>query len=124
VWGVVFILLFTLMSFALIQMEESFDHDDISLMGGNTTTWSVRYLFSGSFLLGFELGVFATIMRLEYLTSHIGEKRSASWTMGVNNSSLFARFSVTVLFHRTVFSFFLPHLWIMRTDQSRSFAQY
>lgn len=86
--------------------EEILDYEDGSLLGDSIIIWTMEPLFSSSLLLGLELGVFLAIMRLEYLMSHIGEKRFVSQALNVNNSSLFARFSMTVLFYRTVFSIF------------------
>jgi hypothetical protein len=106
VWGVVFILLSILMSFALVQLEELFDYEDISLIGGDIVIWATISLFSRPLPLGLELGVFTTIMRLEYLRGHIGEKRFASWAIRTNNLSLFARFSKTTLFYSAVFFLF------------------
>ncbi len=73
-------------------------------MGGETAVCALGYLLVASFSLGLELGVFTTAMRLEYLKGHIGEKRFASEAINTNGPSLFARFSVTVLFYGTVFS--------------------
>jgi hypothetical protein len=109
--GLVFILLFALMSFAIVQLEETFEHDDISPMGDLTGSWPMEYLSPKSLPLGLELGVFVTIMRLEYLRSHIGEKRSASPIMNGSNLSLFARFSKTALFYSAVF-FILSALFV------------
>lgn len=106
IWVLVFILLFTLMSFALVDGEEALEYDDIFLMGDVTASWPMEYPSPKSLLLGLELGVFAAIMRLEYLKSHIGEKRSASPVMDISNLSLFARFSKTALFYSAVF--FVP----------------
>jgi hypothetical protein len=71
---VLLILLLTLMSFALSSSGEQFD-DDLPFFEIGTITWFESQLFLGPLLLGFELGVTLTIMRLEYLNSHIGEKR-------------------------------------------------
>ncbi|RPI95173.1 MAG: hypothetical protein EHM40_04150 [Chloroflexi bacterium] len=103
IWVLVFILLFTLMSFALVEVEEVLEYDDIFLMGDVTASWPMEYPSPKSLPLGLELGVLMTIMRLEYLRSHIGEKRSASSVMNGSNLSLFARFSKTALFYSAVF---------------------
>ena len=95
------------MTFALVLSEESFDYEDDSLMGGNIVIRAMQYLFSFSFPVGLEKDVFLTVMRLEYLQSHIGEKRSASQALHLNNSSLSSRFSKTALLYRVVFFLFI-----------------
>jgi len=111
--GMVLILLFAQMSFAFLQSSELLDYDDLSATEGSPATWPMGYLFPGSLVIGLGLGIYAAVMRLELLKSHIGEKRSAGPFVSGNHSSLFARFSVTVLSYRTVFSFFRLHLWMM-----------
>lgn len=73
--GVLLILLLTLMSFALDSSGSQFDNDDQSFFDIGTIAWFAGYLFLGSLLLGFQREVYITIMRLEYMNSHIGEKR-------------------------------------------------
>jgi hypothetical protein len=94
------------MSFALVQLEELFDYEDLSLLGGDIVIWAILFLFSISLLVELELGVFTTVMRLEYLRGHIGEKHFASRAIRTNNLSLFERFLKTALFYRAVFSIF------------------
>jgi len=106
VGGLIFVLLFSAISFAVVQAEESFDYDDISLMGGDAVTQSLGYFALGSLLLGLELRVLVIIMRLEYLRGHIGEKRFASRAIRTNNLSLFERLLKTALFYSAVFSIF------------------
>jgi len=89
-----------------VEVEEVLEYDDIFLMGDVTASWPMEYPSPKSLLLGLELGVFVATMRLEYLKSHIGEKRSASPIVDVSNLSLFARFSKTALFYSAVF--FVP----------------
>lgn len=102
-WGLVLILLFTVIGLMIAQADASFDDDDISLIGEDLSGWRLEHLFSLSFPLGLELGVFAAIMRLEYLKSHIGEKRSSSEAM--NAICLSARnFPGRFYFYGTVFS--------------------
>jgi len=93
-------------SFALAPAWEELDDDDFSFLDGNTVTCITMDLFFGSLLLGFELGVFATIMRLEYLTSHIGEKRPADLIIKLTSSLIRARFAMTALFTSAVILFF------------------
>jgi len=106
IWVLVFILLFTLMSFALVQLEELFDYEDLSLVGGDLVSWTILSFSSKPLSLGLELGVFTTIMRLEYLRGHIGEKHFASHAVRTNNLSLFERLLKTALFYSAVFSIF------------------
>jgi len=72
---VLLILLLTLMSFVLVISGEQLDDDDLPFFEIGNIPWFEGYLFPGSLLLGFEMGVTITIMRLEYLNSRIGEKR-------------------------------------------------
>ena len=73
--GVLLILLLTLLSFAMDFSGSQFDNDDPSFFEIGTIPWFAGYLFLGSLLLGFEREVYITILRLEYMNSHIGEKR-------------------------------------------------
>jgi hypothetical protein len=111
--GMVLVLLFTLMSFAFLQGSELLDYDDLSATEGGPTTWPMGYLFPASLVIGPGLGIYAAVMCLELLKSHIGEKSAADPIVSGNHSSLFARFSVTVLSYGTVFSFFRLHLWMI-----------
>jgi len=73
--AVLLILLLTLMSFVLASSADQFDNDDLPFFEIGTISWFAGYAFSGSLVLGIEMGVIITIMRLEYLNSRIGEKR-------------------------------------------------
>jgi hypothetical protein len=108
-WGLVLILVFTIIGLMIVQADEPFDYDDVSLIGEDLSGWRLEYLFSLSFPVGLELGVFAAIMRLEYLKSHIGEKRSDSKAL---NAGLWDG-SISM---EPSFRFFPLLLWMMRTD--------
>jgi hypothetical protein len=73
--AVLLFVLLALISFALAISGDQFDDDDLPFFEGGNIPWFAAYLFPGSLLLGFDMGVTITIMRLEYLNSHIGEKR-------------------------------------------------
>ena len=73
--AVLLILLLTLLSFVLAASGDQVENDDLPFFEIGTVPWFAGYLFSGYLLLGFEMGVTITIMRLEYLNSRIGEKR-------------------------------------------------
>lgn len=110
--GLVLVLLLTLLGLAMAPLGEQLDNDDSSFLALVTTNGSIGRLFSVSMLLGLELGVFVTIMRLEYLQSHIGEKRPSNQTVKSNKFSFHGFFSLTALWYRAVFFlFFLPHSW-------------
>jgi len=112
--------------FALAPAWDEFDDDDFSLLEGNTISWITRDLFFVSLSLGFELGVFATILRLEYLTSHIGEKRPADLIIKLTSSLIQARFAMTALLNSAVilFSGSFPHGVMRQTYVSRSILMY
>jgi hypothetical protein len=102
--GLMVILMFTFMGLALMQSGEHIESDDISLMEDGILTWRLRRVFSGSFPLGFAMGVLIMIICFEYLRSHIGEKRSASKAQSV--FSLFPCCWKTTLFYSVVFCLF------------------
>ena len=78
------VLLFTLMTFAMAPFDEQFGEDDSSFMEIGMIYRTARDFFSGASIVGFELGVFLAIVRLEYLRGHIGEKRLADRLVGPN----------------------------------------
>ena len=112
-WGLVFILLLTVISLAFIPGGELFEYDDLPFTESNTAAWAIMPfpIISSS---SFELGIFAMILFFEYLRSHIGEKRFAGWMMELNNSSFFA--FLGRLFIEPSFLVFLPCLWMPRRD--------
>jgi hypothetical protein len=95
-----------LIGLALIESAELVGYEDISLLEGRTPLWTIEFLSSGSLSFVLELGVFAAIMRLEYLRSHIGEKRIADVNAGTKSFSLNALYPKTALFYRAVFCLF------------------
>ena len=103
--GLIVILSSILIGLALIESAELVGYEDISLLEGRTPLWTIEFLYSGSLSFVLELGVFVSIMRLEYLRSHIGEKRIAD-AAGTNGFSLGARYLKTALVSRAVFCLF------------------
>ena len=81
--GMVLLLLFTLTSFALASSGDQFDEDEFPFL--EIAGFQAISGFSCLSLLtiGFELGVLFTILRLEFLKSHIGEKRPSPATRGL-----------------------------------------
>ena len=100
--GLLLIILFILMSFVLAPAWGDFDDDGFSELDGGPITGLTRHLFFGSLSLGFTLGVFAAILRLEYLTGHIGEKRPADRMTKLIKAFIQACFATTALFDSTV----------------------
>ena len=96
----ILLLLLTLINFALASMGEQFefDEDDLGLLDLDTLQPILAHLYFAALILGFEPGVFPTILRLEYLRSHIGEKRPASAIIQVNHSLFRVLFPWTALF--------------------------
>ena len=87
--GFILVLLLTVPSFALVSMEEQFesDEDDLGFSDLGIINLLLAHFVVAALVLGFELGVSPTMLRLEYLKSHIGEKRPASAIIQINNSS-------------------------------------
>jgi len=104
--GFILVLLLTLMNFALVAFGEQFDpdQDDFDLIELGIIKSILVYFFFTALVLGIELSVFPMSLRLEYLRSHIGEKRPASAI--VNNSSFRVLFSRTALFVMPSFCLF------------------
>ena len=65
------------MSFAFIE----FEYDELPSVEGSPVTGIKGYLLPASFLLSFQLAVFAMILLFEYLRGHIGEKRLSEDTI-------------------------------------------
>lgn len=81
--GMVFLLLFTLTSFALASAGDQFDEDGFPFLEIAGFHAISGFSYFSLLTIGFELGVLFTILRLEFLTSHIGEKRPSSATRGL-----------------------------------------
>jgi len=69
--GMLFVLTLTLWSFTFVE----FEYDDLPSIEGSAITGIKVFFAPESFLSGFRLAVFAAILLVEYLRSHIGEKR-------------------------------------------------
>ena len=78
----VLLLLFTLTSFALASSGDQFDEDELPFLEITGLSAFSAYSYLGSLTIGIELGVLFTILRLEFLKSHIGEKRPSRATRG------------------------------------------
>jgi len=100
-WGMVFVLLLILVGIAFLQAEGLSDYDDLSIIHGDARIREMESVFFASLSVSFALAVFANVLRLEYLKSHIGEKRPDSRM--INDISLFARFLKTALLYSVVF---------------------
>jgi hypothetical protein len=102
--GFILILLLTMMNFALVSLGEQleFDPDDLGFMELGTLNSILARFFFAALVLGFELGVFATTLRLEYLRGHIGEKRPADQMTKLIKFFLQACFVTTALFDSAV----------------------
>jgi hypothetical protein len=101
--AVLLFVLLALISFALAISGDQFDdNDDLPVFEIGTMPWFAGYLFSGSLLLGSEMGVTIAIMRLEYLHSHIGEKRPSDRGATFDRASRLFR-TTRFLFRSVVF---------------------
>jgi len=102
--GFIFILLLTMMNFALVSFGEQldFDPDDLGFMELGTINTILARFFFAALVLCFELGVFATTLRLEYLRGHIGEKRPADRMTKFSKTFIQACFVTTALFDSAV----------------------
>ena len=104
--GMVFILLLVLVSFTLGFPSEQLDPDDFPFLQIDGTAWMTVLADIGSLTLGSALSVLILLLRLEYLMSHMGEKRPSRQTASLNKIVVNARFAPTALFHSAVF--FVP----------------
>jgi hypothetical protein len=100
--GLLLIFLFISMSFVLAPAWGEFEDDGSPELEGGPVTWLTRHFFFGSLSMGFTLGVFAAILRLEYLTGHIGEKRPADRMTKLIKLFLQSRFATTALSNSAV----------------------
>lgn len=73
----VLILLVTLACFALAASGDQFEEDDLSFLQIDSFSQFHNYLYLISLPIGLALGILFRILRLEFLKSHIGEKRPA-----------------------------------------------
>jgi hypothetical protein len=92
VGGIVLLLLATLLSFALASPDDLFDQDDLSFFEGSALVWFAQHCLVPFLLLGVTIHTLFTIMRPEFLSGHIGEKRPHDST--VHKTSPF-RFSIS-----------------------------
>ena len=102
-WGMVFVLIVTLLGFALI----SFEYEDIPSIERIVITGIKGYLLPELFLAGFQLAVIAIILVFEYLRSHIGEKRFSEERINVCDRFSLVRFFTTAPLEPS-FVFFAP----------------
>ena len=116
-WALLLVFLFVTISFALVPSWEEFDDDAFHLLQV-PIIWTTAHLFFGALSLGFQLGVFAIIMRLEHLASHIGEKRPADVTSKINKSVIRACLIMTALFDSVVIFIILSPLGVVRQPKS------
>jgi hypothetical protein len=124
IWGSLFILLVILASFALAADENQFDEDGFTLFEASLTARVQGHLYWELLpTLSLALAVFVAAMRLEYLTSHIGEKRPASHNESIKSVPLFARHPGTVLFSGTVFFVPFPRFVNDVNSRARFFTQ-
>ena len=79
--GLIFVLLATMTSFAVLAFEQPFDGDDIPMLEMGMVIWYAKLLFFGTIFVSFALSIFFIFSRLEYLSAHIGEKRLSGHTM-------------------------------------------
>jgi len=75
VGGIVLLLLATLLSFALASPDDLFDQDDLSFFESSALAWLAQPALVLFLLLGVTIQVLFAVMRLEFLSGHIGEKR-------------------------------------------------
>ena len=83
--GLLLILLFIMMMFAMAPFNEQFGEDDIPFLEIALICKMAWDLFSVTSIVGFELGGFLAVVRVEYLRGHIGEKRFADGIVRPNS---------------------------------------
>lgn len=100
--GMVFILLFTLASFAVVSSADLPDGDDLPFLEIGNFGHVPGYGFVSLLSIGVALGVFLTIMRFEYMKGHIGEKLPSPSMLPVRVVFVPELISVTALFYCAV----------------------
>lgn len=99
---VIVVLLFTLVSFSLASPPDSADNHDLPLAELSAIKWLIVFVFIGLMPLGAVMDILVKTLRLEFVRSHIGEKRPASVTIELNQFLSSARLAVTVLTYSAV----------------------
>ena len=103
VWGLIYIILLTLLSFAFsIPTGGPLDDHELSLIDMDLLALSADTDLIRSFAVVFQAGVFLPFLFDEYLISHIGEKRLADPSDVLTKLSFGAQ---TARFFRAVFYF-------------------
>jgi hypothetical protein len=98
--GVILVLLFTLLIFALPALVETLEENSTAFLELDIFAWFTEASVAASLHLGREMAVFLLIMRLECLEGHIGEKRFDDSRIQFNNTASQVRFYVATLFYR------------------------
>lgn len=102
--GLIFILLLTLIGFTSVQLPEQFGPDDLGIFKSHTAVQLLPCLLMGESLLSFLYGIFVSILVLELLQSHIGEKRFSDIITEFNNL-VDVHYSPTALSRAVFFAF-------------------
>ena len=116
VWGLIYIILLTLLSFAFsMPTAGPSDDHELSLIDMDFPALSADFVLMRSFAVAFQAGVFLPFLFGEYLISHIGEKRLADPSEILTKLSFGAQ---TARFFRAVF-YFAWSVWLPKRIFSR-----
>jgi hypothetical protein len=107
--GMILVLLFSMLTTALPAFDEPFEEDDTAFLRIDTIPSLANYFLSVSYSLVVVLGLLSAIFRLEYVGSHIGEKRLVD--THIKSSSTFQVLScMAALAYRA--AFLLPYSFL------------
>jgi hypothetical protein len=110
-WGLLYIFMLSMLSFAFVQASDQVEFDDSLLMEEKLLGDGPGYVSCQSCASPFWPGVFALLFFFQYLRSHIGEKQPADIHSGLRNSCVELQ---TALFYSAVCAFNLRKWWKMR----------
>lgn len=103
--GMILVVLFVLLIIALPAFEDSFEEDDLPSLEIDTISGYTKYLLLDTLHAGSKLELVFMLMRLEHLSTHIGEKPfSADEMLRLDKFSFRGGLIWTTLFTGVVFS--------------------
>ena len=117
-WGLLCVLMLTLLSLGLMEVGDQFEYSDFSPLEGNLITWGERNVLTQAWQF-FFCGTYAFVLFIEYLRSHIGEKRPVDYIFELRNVIFRAPFPMTALENSAVFSCYPPVIGIRKNFSLR-----
>ena len=86
VWGLLCLFMLAFLGYAFVEFGEESESSDFSLLEANLSLSRMGYALMQSSLTSFLPGVFALVLFVEFLRSHIGEKCPPEWIIELDNS--------------------------------------